>query len=191
MKKGGTSSGNVAIPPAKKMRTNVGSLNNDHSMKTFLRIRVRSLIRSAAGIPVASCSIPIIQNVQAIPSRAVSPLMMKEMIDPPSPPPAKTIPFARPRLREKYCAGSVDTVTKHKLTPIPRVNPAVAKSPPTLCVTKPANSSPALSADIPSNPVHLGPTRCNSLALKIASPAFSATAKLPMKLSVDAEASPS
>ncbi len=116
MKKGGTSRGNTAITPTKKIVTNlklrkrslwrlsVGVISYkgwigvaNHSMKVVDRIGHRSLISPAAGRPVANVMRPMILKVQAGPTRWMMPFIERLITIPPRPPPAQTIPLARPR----------------------------------------------------------------------------------------------
>lgn len=74
-------------------------------MKVADRIGHRSLMSQAAGRPVANVKRPRILKVQAGPTRCVMAFIEKLMTVPPRPPPAQTIPLARPRFLWKYCAG--------------------------------------------------------------------------------------
>lgn len=80
-----------------------------HSIAAVLRIGTRSLIKRAAGMPVARVIRPSVLNVQAMPVFWIRASTMKLMTAPPSPPPAYTIPLAIPRLALKYWAGITDT----------------------------------------------------------------------------------
>lgn len=59
-----------------------------HSMAADLRMGTRSLIKRAAGMPVARVSRPSVLNVQATPVLWISASTMKLMTAPPRPPPA-------------------------------------------------------------------------------------------------------
>lgn len=74
-------------------------------MNVFDCIGQRSLMSQAAGIPVAIVIMPLILNVHAGPTRCIIPFIARLMTIPPRPPPAQTIPLARPRFLRKYCAG--------------------------------------------------------------------------------------
>ena len=86
-----------------------------HSMNVVPRIDVRSLIRHAAGKPVPRVMMPRVRYVQAGPTRWMRAFVMKLMAAPPNPPPANTIPFARPLCLLKYCAGATLTTIKRRL----------------------------------------------------------------------------
>lgn len=70
---------------------------------------ILSFTSQAAGSPVTSVMNPMTRNVHAGPSLRSRPSIAKLLTAPPSPPDAKTMPLARPRRREKYCAGVADT----------------------------------------------------------------------------------
>ena len=80
-----------------------------HSTKDDARHGTLSFMSHAAGRPVASVIIPINLNVHAGPRFSTMADIARLMTAPPSPPPAKTSPFAKPRRFEKYCAGTMDT----------------------------------------------------------------------------------
>lgn len=99
--------------------TNRKSLNSSHSIKVLRFGGTRSLINQAAGSPVARVTKPRMRKVHAVPTRFIRLSRTKLMIAPPSPPLAKTMPFASPLFRLKYCAGTLPTTMKLRDTPIP------------------------------------------------------------------------
>jgi hypothetical protein len=120
-KKGGTKRGKVAIAPARnrtrkrelrksRLRRLVNETYSTPKMvgsnlplnERAVVIGARSLINQAAGKPVTSITRPIIRKVHAGPSFWINPSIAKLMIVPPRPPPAYTIPLARPRFLLKY-----------------------------------------------------------------------------------------
>lgn len=69
------------------------------------RIGHRSLMRDATGRPVPAVMRPRILKVQAGPTRCMMAFIERLITVPPRPPPAQTIPLARPRFLWKYWAG--------------------------------------------------------------------------------------
>lgn len=76
-----------------------------HSMNVSDRIGHRSLMSQAAGRPVDKVMRPRILKVQAGPTRCMMAFIAGLITAPPRPPPAQTIPLAKPRFLWKYCAG--------------------------------------------------------------------------------------
>ena len=82
--------------------------------------RVLSLFSHAAGRPVARVVSPRMRYAQATPSFWTSASTLRLMAAPPKPPPAKTSPFARPRLALKYWAGMTERTIKQMLAHVRR-----------------------------------------------------------------------
>lgn len=74
-------------------------------MKVDERIGHRSWMTKAAGSPVANVMMPRILKVQAGPTCCIIVSIKTLITAPPMPPPAQTIPLAKPRFLWKYCAG--------------------------------------------------------------------------------------
>lgn len=77
----------------------------NHSMNVDDRIGQRSLINQAATRPIVNVERPRILKVQAGPTCCITAFIERLIAIPPRPPPAQTIPLARPRFLLKYCAG--------------------------------------------------------------------------------------
>jgi hypothetical protein len=131
--------------------------------------------------------------------------MEREMIVPPIPPPAYTMPLAKPRLRRKYWEGVTDIAMKERLLkinfsfdvgwnnvaylfPIPSMTPQQTNNPGTLFGAKLANTPPRPTSDIPIRHVVRAPMDISNLAFRIANTAIHIGARPPTKLSVEADA---
>ena len=69
------------------------------------RIGQRSLISQAIGRPVVNVVRPRILKAHAAPTCCIITFRIRLIKAPPKPPPAQTIPLAKPRFLWKYCAG--------------------------------------------------------------------------------------
>ena len=133
--------------------------------------------------------------------------MMKLSTKPPRPPPATTHPFARPRRRLKYCAGSAlhacallgikfrfykgakwPLTMKHMLTPIPRTAPFVINRPVTFFVAQLESIWEPPSNEQASNAALRVPRRRINRVFMIAPKETNAVAVEPMKESVESAA---
>ena len=134
----------------------------------------------AAGIPVRRVNPPRIRYVHSGPTFWINASRAKLVTAPPRPPPANTMPFARPLLRLKYCAGVTDTVMKQRLIPKPNMTPLVQNKPATLLTEKLLRISAALRKHTPIVPVFCAPMARTTRALIIAMNDIKAIAMDPM-----------
>lgn len=75
---------------------------NTHHSILAVALRVRSFKSIAAGIVMARVMNPRILNVHAMPTFSIKKLRLMDSMPPPSPPPAKTNPLAKPLRFLKY-----------------------------------------------------------------------------------------